>query len=266
MTESQTLAGAPQTTGTYTPGAFVWHEYNALDITRARKFYSDLLGWTIKAMPMEGGQEYPEIFVGEKPIGGFFQLDPAHVGKDCPAHWHGYVSVPDVDKATEDIKAAGGRVLNGPMDIPNVGRFTVAMDPQGAVFSVFRSLHGDPSAEVHPDVHEFCWDSLGSTDVPAAKQFYARAIGWQAEGDDCEAVFKFNGLMEASANVAPPGVPSHWLVHIYVEHLAKSRARAVELGGKVLMEEQDVGYGTIAVIQDPDGAVFSLFQPREETK
>jgi predicted enzyme related to lactoylglutathione lyase len=64
--------------------------------------------------------------------------------------------------------------------------------------------------------------------------------------------------------VAPPGVPTSWLSHIYIKDLAEARAKAEKLGAKALMPEVDTGeWGKFAVMQDPQGAVFSLFQPSQ---
>ncbi len=255
MSAPETLPGTPATAGTHSPGVFVWHEFVAPSIDAAKAFYTQLFGWTVKEMKMGDGPAYHEIFAGEKPVGGFFALD------GVPAHWNGYVSVPDVDQAVAKVTAGGGAVLMPPKDVPNVGRFAAVKDAQGAVFSLFKSAHGDPDTEVMPVFGEFCWDSLSTTDVEAAKAFYAGVIGWEA-GDG---VFKMGEKMEASFEQAPPGVPAAWLTHVFVEDMAATRTKAEGLGAKVLMAEVPAGpWGSFAVIQDPAGGVISLFQPNQE--
>jgi predicted enzyme related to lactoylglutathione lyase len=55
---------------------------------------------------------------------------------NVPPNWQIYFRVPDVDAAAERIKANGGKILNGPMDVPDGDRIVNAMDPQGAAFGL----------------------------------------------------------------------------------------------------------------------------------
>lgn len=256
MSETQTLTADHPIA--YTPGAFVWHEMATRDAARVVPFYSALLGWDVQVIPMGDGPAYHRINVGGKGIGGFYEMA---LPEGVPAHWYGYVSVDDVDATAARVPAAGGRVVSEPKDIPGVGRFAVALDAQGGVFALIRSVYGDPDPEAMPTVGEFCWDSLSATDLAGAKAFYTATIGWEAaEGD----VFKMGDKMEASIDQAQPGMPTAWVGHIYVESLETSRAKATELGGRVLAPEISVGeWGSIAIMQDPEGAVFSLFQPNQ---
>lgn len=242
----------------YTPGAFVWHELYTTDIAKSQAFYKGLLGWRIEKSPMPD-MAYFLVYVGDKQIAGIFQ--PEHPMN----YWGGYVSVGDVDAQAKASEAAGGKLMVPPQDIPQVGRFACVADPQGAVFSLFKSAHGDPAGDAMPELGEFCWDSLNASDLDAALAFYQKAVGWQPEKNPGGAVFKYGDMMEASANAAPDGVPASWLSHIYVKDLAASLAKATELGGKVLMPDVDTGgWGRFGVIADPCGAVVALFQPSEQ--
>ena len=75
---------------------------------------------------------------GETMIAGSMAQPKQMAG--APSVWGVYFSVADADKAAEKVTALGGKVLNPPMDIPNIGRFAVVADPQGAVFSVIKFL------------------------------------------------------------------------------------------------------------------------------
>lgn len=254
-----TETAAHQATGpkTYTPGAFVWHECYTRDLAASKKFYEGLFGWRIEKSPM-ADMDYYLVYVGNKRIAGMFQ--PPYP----MSYWQGYVSVPDVDAASKAAAEAGAKVMMEPTDIPQIGRFSAIMDPQGAVFSLYKDAAGDPPGDVMPEPGEFCWDSLNATDLTAAGAFYAKVVGWAFEANDGGAVFKMGDLMEASANVASEGTPPSWLAHVFVKDLAAARAKVESLGGKVLMPSVEAGeWGKFAVIQDPDGAVISLFQPSQ---
>ena len=109
-----------------TPGIAGWIEHSGPDSAAAKAFYRDVIGWQIADMPMQDGSSYSGIMLGEAPIGGFSPL-PAD-----DAEWTVFVTVEDVDATTEKARKAGATILNGPMDVPGVGRMTVMNDPQGA--------------------------------------------------------------------------------------------------------------------------------------
>lgn len=109
-----------------TPGAAGWIQYSGPDTAAAKKFYGDVLGWTIADMPMQDGSKYSGIMVSEAPIGGFSPM-PEETGA-----WTIYITVPDVDAATQKAKDADATILAGPVDIPGVGRMTTLVDPSGA--------------------------------------------------------------------------------------------------------------------------------------
>jgi predicted enzyme related to lactoylglutathione lyase len=115
-------------------GTFCWNELGTTDAAGAKKFYTELLGWQLKegdAAPMA----YTEIVVGDKHIGGIYQPDSEH-GGNMPTHWMAYVAVDDVDASVKRVEELGGKVRVPPMDIPDVGRFCVITDPQGASLSL----------------------------------------------------------------------------------------------------------------------------------
>lgn len=116
------------------PGAFCWSELYAKDRDKAKAFYSGLFGW--KPETHEGPMDYTEWKVGDRSVGGMIQITD-EMGP-IPPNWLTYFSVTDTDTATETAKKAGGSAMMGPMDIPDVGRFAILADGQGAVFAVIK--------------------------------------------------------------------------------------------------------------------------------
>src|ERR1035437_9827858 len=93
--------------------------------------------------------------------------------------WIGYVAVDDVDAIAARIKAAGGRIHHGPDNIPDVGRFAVVADPQGAVIALFKpSTAGNRPLPAGPAPGLVGWHELHATDQQAAFDFYAGLFGW----------------------------------------------------------------------------------------
>ena len=114
------------TTTMTTPGVAGWIQFSAPDAAAAKAFYRDVIGWNIADMPMKDGSSYSGIMVGDGPIGGFSPM-PSDTGA-----WTIYVTVDDVDARTRKAEKAGATVVNGPMNVPGVGRMVTIRDPQGA--------------------------------------------------------------------------------------------------------------------------------------
>ena len=122
-------------------GSFCWNELSTTDDAAAIKFYTELLGWEVKAgtaTACEGSDAppmvYNEIVVEGKHVGGIYKMGPEFGG--APSHWMAYVAVDDVDASAAKVAELGGSVCVPPTDIPNVGRFCVVKDPTGATISI----------------------------------------------------------------------------------------------------------------------------------
>ncbi|NEP13284.1 MAG: VOC family protein [Symploca sp. SIO2C1] len=116
-------------------GTFGWCELMTTDTEAAKSFYGELLGWTLKDMSMEG-TSYTTISAGDEEIGGIMSVSAPAVQGNPPPHWGVYVTVEDVDASAKKAEELGATILVSPMDIPDVGRFSVIQDPQGAVLSI----------------------------------------------------------------------------------------------------------------------------------
>ena len=116
-------------------GEASWHELMTTDAAAAMKFYSDVFGWQpSETMDMGPMGKYHMFNRPHGMIGGMMNQLPemAHV----PPNWQIYFRVPDIPSAIERIKANGGQILNGPMEVPGGDWIVNAMDPQGAAFSL----------------------------------------------------------------------------------------------------------------------------------
>ncbi|HXW08678.1 MAG TPA: VOC family protein [Vicinamibacterales bacterium] len=112
-----------------------WHELMTTDAPAALKFYSEVFGWQpSETMDMGPAGKYYMFNRPHGMIGGMMNKPPemAHV----PPNWQIYFRVPDINAAVERIKANGGQILNGPMEVPGGDWIVNAMDPQGAAFSL----------------------------------------------------------------------------------------------------------------------------------
>lgn len=244
-------------TDTTTVGKFVWHEQVSSDPKQAQDFYTQLFGWGTEAFNAEG-MDYTMISSGGQSHGGF---GTAMEGAP-PPHWLSHVRVELLEDTIEKATTAGGRVAAGPFEMGDVGRMVIIADPQGAYLSAYQSQNDTMAEGV------FVWDELATTDADGAQRFYEAVFGWTTSdmGEEYGGYRIFNvgetgiaGLM----TVPDTSIPPHWQPYVAVEDPDATTAKAVELGGKVLLEPMDVpNVGRIGVLSDPQGAVFGIIKPQ----
>ena len=115
-------------------GEFSWHELTTTDYKKAFAFYQAMFGWE-KTAEHDMGPMGTYFMFGRngRELGGMFNKT---ADMTMPPNWTLYVQVDSADAAAERVKANGGQVLNGPMEVPGGDRIAQCMDPQGAVFAV----------------------------------------------------------------------------------------------------------------------------------
>ncbi len=244
-------------------GRFVWHELHTQNRPRAQKFYAQLVGWETKEVPMGPGEPYTLCLLGGKDHAGITKsMAPASV----PPHWLAYIAVDDVDTSAARAQELGGTQLRAPMDIPEVGRFSVVRDPTGAAFALFKSNKAYPEEPKTPPVSSFCWEELLTSDPEAAAKFYAGLFGYTVDSMDMGPmgtyrILKSGDKQRAGIMKMPPGVPhAHWLTYLAVKNVDESTRNARELGAKVMVQPQDIpNIGRFSAIDDPTGAGVALF-------
>jgi len=99
-------------------GAFSWCELMTTDVEAAKRFYTELLGWTTEEVP---GMSYTIVKTGSTGVGGIMAVPPQATG--CPPQWGTYVTVDDVDATARKAQELGAKTIMPLTDIPNVGRF-----------------------------------------------------------------------------------------------------------------------------------------------
>ncbi|MDQ6857147.1 MAG: VOC family protein [Candidatus Dormibacteraeota bacterium] len=115
------------------PVSLAWNELGTRDVEAAKRFYSAVFGWIPK------GADYVQWELNGKSIGGCIDLGTVGVPAEVPANWLPYFTVGSVDETAQRVQELGGTVSKPPSDIPDMGRFAVVADPQGAVFAIFSS-------------------------------------------------------------------------------------------------------------------------------
>jgi predicted enzyme related to lactoylglutathione lyase len=118
-------------------GSLCWTELVTKDTKAAEKFYTALFGWTAKTMPM-GTFDYTMFSRGEQNAGGMLEIQKEW--GEVPPNWLPYFAVADCDKTVEKAQQLCGEVVRPPTDVPNVGRFAILRDPQGATFAIIKLI------------------------------------------------------------------------------------------------------------------------------
>lgn len=113
-------------------GAFSWCELMTTNVEAAKTFYTKLFGWDTEDMSMPG-MTYTVVKAGGKEVGGIMATPQEAQG--MPPAWGTYVTVDDVDATAKTAGLLGAKLIVPPTDIPDVGRFCVIQDPQGATIS-----------------------------------------------------------------------------------------------------------------------------------
>jgi hypothetical protein len=125
------------------PGTMCWNELFTNNVDAAGKFYVNTIGWVTKAIdmgPMGTYTLFNRKNDDQNNAGGMMALPP-HM-KGAPPHWLAYFAVTDCDASAKKAADLGAKTLLPPTDIPNIGRFSIVQDPQGAVLALFKSTHG----------------------------------------------------------------------------------------------------------------------------
>lgn len=113
------------------------------------------------------------------------------------------------------------------------------------------------------------WSDLGTSDPEAAKTFYTSLFGWEYEDmpipqGGTYTMLRKDGKEAAALSAAQEGMPPAWNAYVTVDSADDAAAKAADLGGTVIAEPFDVlEAGRMAVIQDPTGAFFSVWEPRQ---
>lgn len=254
-------------------GMFVWHELMTRDTEKAKSFYKNVVNWGSTPWGDEESDHPYIMFLRdgnpEAPAAGMIRMEEPEFPAQLPSHFMGYIGSDDVDATAEQIKELGGTVIHGPADIPNVGRFLVASDPQGAAFSVFRFNEQHPAQPPQPG--NVTWNELTTTDFEAGFDFYQKLFGWEIDQDMdmgngwIYRLFKANGgdyPLGGMFNKTPEmPAPPNWGYYILVPDLNDALDAVKANGGQVVNGPMEVpGGDMIAQCLDSEGTYFALTQ------
>jgi uncharacterized protein len=246
------------------PGTFSWSELVTSDADGAKGFYSGLFGWDYDDSPIPGGGVYTMASRDGKPVAALFRAD------DQPPHWNCYVTVAAVDETTSRAGELGGSVVAEPFDVMEFGRMSVIVDPTGAALCLWEPRQHIGAVLVNTP-GALTWNDLVTPDPEAASRFYGALFGWTTEeipGAGGYRVIRngerMNGGMQPSDSERMGDAPPSWLPYFGHEDVERVVGEVGGLGGKVYSGPIQMPQGTIAILGDPQGAVFALWTGQYE--
>ena len=249
----------------HAPGTFSWIELSTSDHKGGNAFYSSLFGWEGKDNPMGPDAFYTTFLREGRTVAASCALSKMEQEHHVPPHWNLYICVASADATAAKAAELGGTVIAPAFDVMNYGRMAVIQDPTGAVFCIWQpNTHIGVSVRDEPG--SLCWADLITGDAAKASAFYGGLFGWTTEpGANGYTHIKSGDQHIGGMGPLPgPDVPPNWLAYFQVADCDASTAKAKELGATALMEPFTLeNIGRIGVIADPQGSVFSLFQPAQ---
>ncbi|WP_426034497.1 VOC family protein [Cypionkella sp. TWP1-2-1b2] len=244
-----------------------WYELASPDLDAVKGFYAGLLGWTWADSGMPGMTYLLASCDGDM-VAGLFAPDPG-----MPVAWTNYTAVDDADATAAKAKDLGATVVVPPTDIPGTGRFSVLIDPQGAVFGILQptpmadgTAGGafDQSKPGHGN-----WHDLSTPDTAAALAFYGALFGWTQSrampmGPDMVYTIIARGDQDIGGvfNEAGKAGRATWTVYFGTASVNDAVKTVKASGGQVLHDPAEVPGGALIIhCTDPSGAVFALVGP-----
>jgi len=252
-------------------GSFCWVELATSDQPAAKKFYTSLFGWSADDMPMGPDDFYTMFRLEGRDAGAAYTLRAEQRERGVPPHWNLYVAVENADAAVERATSLGGKALGLAFDVFDAGRMANIQDPTGAMIAVWEAKRhtGVGITGVHGTLAAA---DLSTPDQNRAAEFYSGLFGWRIGKEDEHpehAYFHlFNGEKYIGGILPPaarsPHEPPHWQIYFTVTDCGAAASKAKAIGGRIYMPPTVIeDIGRMAVLADPQGASFSLFQATE---
>jgi len=257
----------------YQPGSFCWVELATTDQDAAKKFYGSLFGWAPADMPMGPGDFYTIFKLEGRDAAAAYTMRKEHQEQGVPPYWGIYIAVQSADTAADRTAKLGGKVLAPPFDVFDVGRMAPVEDPTGAKFSLWQSKRDKVNGIAGVD-GAFCWADLSTPDPTAAGKFYSGLFGWEIVTDpkDPSGYLHIKNGEHFIGGIPPvtahnPRVPANWLPYFKTSNCDAMAAKAKQGGAKFYLEPKTMeDVGRFAILADPQGAAFAIFQGMPKKK
>lgn len=251
-------------TAPWPAGTPCWIDLVTTDADAAQRFYTELFGWEWSAETL-AGVDYRTATLDGHAVCGLLQPPDDH-----PAVWNTYFATDDLERTAAAIAVADGQILDPITQAGERGRFLVAKDATGAVFSCWEAA-AHVGCEITNEPGTLVWNELVTRDYDGAKAFYTSVFGHATseigDSDHPIALLQLDGHevanIEPMPPSLPPSVPPHWRLYFACADVDATGKRAVDAGGSVRVEPHDTPFGRWATLLDPQGGFFGVIAPAE---
>lgn len=242
-------------------GTPCWADAMFPDVSAAKSFYGELLGWTFDS----GSEEFGGYTQARSDGKAVAAVVPQTQGMDGPAAWNLYFASPDASATAAKIRDHGGTLAVEPMAVGEFGTMATVQEPSGAYFSVWQPGTHE-GFEKTGEAGAYCWAELTTRDPAAADAFLSSVFPFEVkrmEVDDVDFnVFQVEGepvlgRLKMTEDF-PPDMPPFVNVHFAVDNCDAAIATVTKLGGQLLSGPMDSPFGRFATVADQQGAVFSV--------
>jgi predicted enzyme related to lactoylglutathione lyase len=250
----------------YTPGTFSWTDLTTTDQEAAKAFYGGLFGWVAEDLPVGDDAYYSMQRKDGRDVAAISPQPEPQRDAGVPPAWNSYVTVENADAIVDRALELGATVPVPPFDVMEAGRMAAIQDPQGAYLLIWQP-NQHLGAQLVNEPGALSWNELASPDLDASSVFYAALFDWTFEPFESSPepylTIKNGDIVNGGVRTLnSPGPPPHWLVYFAVDDLDASLAKVSELGGTTHAGPIDIGIARIAVVADPQGAMFALYDGR----
>lgn len=249
----------------YDTGTPCWVDLSTTDVDGALAFYRQVFDWEAETVPTDAGPDYHFLRCRGQVVAGLGPQPPEQAQAGVPPTWTTYLAAP-VDDTSAKAEAAGGSVMMPGMDVMKEGRMAIVADPTGAATGLWeaRDHHGatlvnEPGAVV--------WNELNTHDIDASGRWLQAVFGVTLDDvpDTPNPYRTFavdgqvrGGILQMGSDMAR--FPSHWMTYFGADDAGAVVDRVSAAGGTVNVAPWDTPFGRMAVLSDPQGAVFMISQ------
>jgi predicted enzyme related to lactoylglutathione lyase len=239
-------------------GTPTWIDLGIPDLDRAMVFYGAMFGWQFEVGPAEFGRYTTAYLQGRRVAALAPNSDP----DATDFWWNVYLATADCDATAAAVSAAGGTVVNPPLDVLDQGRMAIVRDPAGGQFGLWQG-RAHIGCERVDEPNTLVRNDLVTDQPEVARRFYATVFGFTLDGNPDLPEFDFTFLRRPDRHEiggimgVPHGSGTSWSTTFEVDDIDAALERAVAAGGTA-GPVQDMIYGRFAQVTDPFRVEFSV--------
>lgn len=245
-------------------GTPCWPDLMCDDPRAAARTYATLFGWEVE----EGPDGYLLMLRDGLRVAG---IGPKPPTAPWPAVWTTYLAVDDTDRVATLEQEQGAEQLLRPTDIPGLARIALLVDPTGAHHGLWQAAPG-VGAERYNEHGSLVWNELMVRDHEEAMGFYGEVFGHSYEViEEDDGSFAYAQVVTADGRLVcglgrigdeyGDQFRPHWMTYFLSDVPSATVSAVQRLGGRVLMDVVEGPFGQLAVLEGPQGEVFSVIRP-----